>query len=74
MNDFLNEIFVYEPDFYSKIKGLYTNFMKKFTLTKLEFALKTLNIAKYSTDPYLRLKALKNLAALKDLDGKQSVL
>lgn len=38
-------------------------------MTKLEYALKTLRLAKFSKDPYLRLKALRMLAKIEDLEG-----
>lgn len=74
MKDFMNEIFHDEPKILGtadKINSLLYAIKRKFTFTNLEYGLKTLRIAKYSKDSFLRLKALRRLANLEDLDGEK---
>lgn len=74
IKDIMNEIFLDEPPKISgktdQIKSMLYDIKRKFTLTHLEYGLKTLGIAKSSEDSFLRLKALRRLANLHDLDGK----
>lgn len=73
VKDIMNELFQDEPKIIStadKINSFLYAIKKKVTLTKLEYGLKILGIAKFSKDPFLRLKALRRLANLEDFDGK----
>lgn len=70
----MNEIFQDEPRILSraeKLNSFLYDIARKFSFTKLEYGLKTLGIAKYSDDCFLRLKALRRLANLEDLDGEK---
>lgn len=66
VKDVFNEFF---QDDEPKINGFLYNMRKKLKLTKLEYALKTLRLAKNTKDPYLRLKALRLLSKIEDLEG-----
>ncbi|CRL02310.1 CLUMA_CG015381, isoform A [Clunio marinus] len=65
VKDILNELFQEETMIYSVLY----NIKKKLTFTKIEYALKTLRVAKHSTSPFERRKAIRNLSSIRlDLD------